>query len=164
MKNADNTFGNTIMYFDKMSEYSCIKSFHEHNYFQFKPRSERLKEIVTDPFILSLIPEMIVLYSHNIIPIGTMGFIKFDEEYMLDAGLHIQEMYRKQGYSHLLMKEVLKYQSNHKYIVPIVNPDIVNFFKEYEFQEFTLNILPLTLRNYYQKYKDEGHAVLIRYP
>lgn len=150
------------MYFKKMSEYECIKSFHKYNYFQFKPRSERLK--VKDPLLLSFHSEMIVLYSHNNIPIGTMGFINFNEEYILDSGLHIQEMYRKQGYSHTLMKEVLKYQHNNKFIVSIANHDVVDFFKEYKFREFSLYMLPLALRNYYQKCKDVGNIVLIRYP
>tara|TARA_R110002167_G_scaffold60308_2_gene170490 strand:+ start:1577 stop:2110 length:534 start_codon:yes stop_codon:yes gene_type:complete len=142
--------------FREMSEGDAVKAFQDDGYFDFEKRSMRYGPNLPKDSIWATAPARMFVAFSNETPVAVIGFSRY-KGFLLDAGVHVREGYRKKGLGSILLDKIINEKGNKTLLVNVANPAIVGSFRRKGFIDMIINEIPKELQEELEgiKYPDQ---------
>ena len=148
------------IYFREMSEANAIKEFQDAGYSEYKPRTNRYKQLPSDGvFANSPATQFVAYYRKNDEPIGVIGYSKF-QNFLLGSGVHIHKDYRKsngvEGVFKLLLDKLLQEKGSKTMVISFAHPKAMDMYRSVGFKDINEKELPEEILSEIQEAESRG--------
>jgi len=142
--------------FKEMSEERAVEVFQDDGYFDYQKRNMRYGKFLSRDSIWANTPARMFVAFSNETPVAVIGFSRY-KGFLLDAGVHVREGYRKRGLGSVLLDKIINEKGNKTLLVNVANPAIVGSFRRKGFTDMIINEIPKELQEELEgiKYPDQ---------